>query len=335
MLSERQKLVLIAIVEEYVRTNEPVGSLALSKRPELGFSTATLRNDMASLEEMGYLEKTHASSGRIPSQKGYKLYVQDIIMRKQNDQLEFPLIDEIFNRPNITREEAITEAMNLVTEFTNYATIALGKTASNSRIKKLEFISLNNNQAVILMVTDQGHVESKRILVPKGISVREIEKTIAILDDVLHNCIVSDIENYLSEIDNTEVLDYIQYHSELVDAIVNAFAEMAVDKYHISGQYNLLSEPEFQDVSKMKEFLNALEKKDILRIVNSDSMGINIKIGQENELKVMKNCSVITVPYETSSGGVGALTLFGPTRMEYDKVIPLLEHIAKNMKKIV
>ena len=328
MLSERQKLVLIAIVEEYVRTNEPVGSLALSKRPELGFSTATLRNDMASLEEMGYLEKTHTSSGRIPSQKGYKLYVQDIIMRKQNDQLEFPLIDEIFNRPNITREEAITEAMDLVTEFTNYATIALG-------IKKLEFISLNNNQAVILMVTDQGHVESKRILVPKGISVREIEKTIAILDDVLHNCIVSDIENYLSEIDNTEVLDYIQYHSELVDAIVSAFAEMAVDKYHISGQYNLLSEPEFQDVSKMKEFLNALEKKDILRIVNSDSMGINIKIGQENELKVMKNCSVITVPYETSSGGVGALTLFGPTRMEYDKVIPLLEHIAKNMKKIV
>lgn len=97
-------------------------------------------------------------------------------MRKQNDQLEFPLIDEIFNRPNITREEAITEAMDLVTEFTNYATIALGKTASNSRIKKLEFISLNNNQAVILMVTDQGHVESKRILVPKGISVREIEK---------------------------------------------------------------------------------------------------------------------------------------------------------------
>ena len=132
MLSERQKLVLIAIVEEYVRTNEPVGSLALSKRPELGFSTATLRNDMASLEEMGYLEKTHTSSGRIPSQKGYKLYVQDIIMRKQNDQLEFPLIDEIFNRPNITREEAITEAMDLVTEFTNYATIALGKTASNS-----------------------------------------------------------------------------------------------------------------------------------------------------------------------------------------------------------
>ena len=112
MLSERQKLVLIAIVEEYVRTNEPVGSLALSKRPELGFSTATLRNDMASLEEMGYLEKTHTSSGRIPSQKGYKLYVQDIIMRKQNDQLEFPLIDEIFNRPNITREEAYLEIGN-------------------------------------------------------------------------------------------------------------------------------------------------------------------------------------------------------------------------------
>ena len=114
MLSERQKLVLIAIVEEYVKTNEPVGSLALSKRPELNFSSATLRNEMAALEEMAYLEKTHTSSGRIPSEKGYRLYVQEIIMRRQNEDLEFPMIDEIFERPNVTKEEAITEAMELV-----------------------------------------------------------------------------------------------------------------------------------------------------------------------------------------------------------------------------
>ena len=118
-------------------------------------------------------------------------------------------------------------------------------------------------------------------------------------------------------------------------AFVNAFTEMVSDKYHISGKYNILSQPEFQDVGKVREFLNAIEKKDILRIVKSDSMGISIKIGQENELKVMQDCTVITVPYETNSGSVGAITVFGPTRMEYDKVIPLLEYIAKNMKRIV
>lgn len=336
MISARQKLILIAIVEEYVRTNEPVGSIALSKRPELSFSSATLRNDMAELEEMGYLEKTHTSSGRIPSEKGYRLYVREVLERQKEDENEYPMIDEIFERPNITREEAVTEAMELVTEITNYASIVLGKTAYNSKIKKIQFVSVKDNQAVILMVTDQGHVEHKRILIPERISISEIEKTINVLDQVLHNCLVSDIENYLyNEITNEEVIDYINYHSEIVTAFTNALSEMATDKYHISGKYNILSQPEFQDAKKVREFLDALEKRDILRIVKSDSMGINIRIGQDNDLKIMQDCSVITVPYETNSGSVGAITIFGPTRMEYDKVIPLLEHIAKNMKKII
>ncbi len=336
MLSERQKLVLIAIIEEYVKTNEPVGSFALVKRPELNFSSATLRNDMAQLEEMGFLEKTHTSSGRVPSVKGYRFYVETIMKKTSEETANFPMIDEIFDRPNITREEAISESMEIITKITNYATIALGKTAYNSRIKKLEFVSLKENYAVILMITDQGHVESKRIIVPAGISIREIEKTITILDEVLHNCLLSDIQNQLlDDITNDEIRDYIHYHSDLVDAFVNAFTEMVSDKYHISGKYNILSQPEFQNVTKARAFLDAIEKKDILRIVKSDSMGINIKIGQENELKIMQDCTVITVPYETNSGSVGAITVFGPTRMEYDKVIPLLEYIAKNMKKIV
>ncbi len=336
MLSPRQQLVLSAIIEEYVKTNEPVGSLALCKRPELNFSSATLRNEMASLEEMGYLEKTHTSSGRIPSQKGYRLYVENVIMKKKNDEVNFPMIDRIFERPFITREEAITESVELVTELTNYATIALGKTAYNSRVKKLEFISLKENYAVILMVTDQGHVESKRIMVPYGLSVREIEKTINVLDRALYGCLVSDIKNHLlNDINNEELSEYISYHSELVDAFVKAFTDMVSDRYHISGKYNILAQPEFQDPAKVRAFLEAIERRDILRIVKSDSMGINIKIGHENEMKIMRDCSVITVPYETTSGSVGAITVFGPTRMEYDKVIPLLEYIAKNMKKIV
>lgn len=336
MITPRQRLVLIGIVEEYVKTNEPVGSLALSKRLELQFSTATLRNEMAQLEEMGFLEKTHTSSGRIPSERGYRLYVEEIIMKKQHDESNFPMIDEIFDRPNITSEMAVAESMELVTELTNYATISLGKTAYNSRIKKLEFISLKGNFAVILMVTDKGHVESKRILIPDGISIREIEKTIYVLDEALRGCLVSDIQNHLrDDITSEELKEYIHYHSELVDAFVNAFSEMAADKYHISGKYNILSQPEFQDVNKVREFLNAVERKEILRVVKSDSMGITIRIGQENELKIMQDCSVITVPYETHSGSVGAISVFGPTRMEYSKVIPLLEYIAKNMKRII
>lgn len=336
MLTEREKLVLIAIVEEYVKSNEPVGSLILSKRPELNFSTATLRNDMASLEEMEYLEKKHTSSGRIPSEKGYRLYIEEIMKRNEGKTSEFPMIDEIFNRPNITGEQALYESMDLVAQLTNYASIALGKTAYSSRIKKIEFISLKSNQAVILMVTDLGHVESKKIYVPDTISVAELEKVVKVLDEVLHNALVSDIRNIIYDPSLSEgVKDYLNYYEKLVTTFVNAFSDMVTDKYHMAGRYNILSQPEFQDIEKAKALFKAFDEKNIVRVVNSDATGLTIKIGTENQVKIMQDCSVITVPYESSDGILGSISILGPTRMEYVKVIPLLEYIAKNMKKII
>lgn len=335
-LTERQKLVLIAIVEEYVKTNEPVGSLLLSQREELQFSSATLRNEMAILEELGYLEKTHVSSGRIPSEKGYRQYVNEIMARGKKDESIFPMIDEIFENPNVSKDEAIYKSMELVTQLTNYASIVLGKTAYNSHIRKLEFVSLSGKYAVILMVTDKGHVESKRIMVPDGISPKAIEKIIRILDEILHDALVSDIASVLNSVTlSDDIRDFLRYHEEIVEACVEAFSEMASDKYHFTGRYNILSQPEFKDVDKVRDLFNAIEKRDILRVVKTDSYGINVKIGHENELKVMKDCTVVTVPYEASDGSVGAITIFGPTRMEYSKVIPVLEYIANNIKKVV
>lgn len=336
MLTERQKLILIAIVEEYVKTSEPVGSLVLSKRPELNFSTATLRNDMAVLEELDYLEKTHTSSGRVPSEKGYKTYVEEIMRRNTNTYDEFPMIDEIFERPNITHEEALYESMDLISELTNYASIALGKTAYTSRIKKLEFISLKGQQAVILMVTDHGHVESKKILIPEAISSSEIEKVIKVLDEVLHNVLISDIQNAIKDPNiNEGIRDYLRYHEMLVDTFIKAFQEMATNKFHLSGRYNMLSQPEFKDVEKVKALFSAMEQQNLMRVIATDTTGLTIKIGTDNDIKIMQDCSVITVPFESSDGTVGTISILGPTRMEYVKVIPLLEYIAKNMKKIV
>lgn len=336
MLTERQKLVLIAIVEEYVKTNEPVGSLALSRRPELQYSSATIRNDMADLEDGGYLEKTHTSSGRIPSEKGYRQYVEEIMYQSGKTPTSFPMIDEIFERPNISKEEAIYESMDLVSQLTNYASIVLGKTAYTSRIKKLEFIDLKGPYAIILMVTDKGHVESKRIIIPEVVSKREVAEVVQVLDSVLHNALVSDIKNIIESPNmNEEIRDYLQYHEDLVDAFVEAFRDMAADKLHMTGRYNILAQPEFQDVGKVKELLSVIERKDVIKLIHPRMSGISIRIGNENEITEMKDCSVITVPYEANDGTIGSITIIGPTRMEYIKVIPLLEYIAKNIKKIV
>lgn len=336
MLSERQKLVLKTIVEEYVSTNEPVGSRTLSRLEWFNASPATLRNDMADLEDLGYLVKTHSSSGRIPSEKGYRFYVEEMMKKEQESNLEFPMIDDIFRRQDISREEAINQSMDLVSNLTNYTSIVLGQSAYNSRIRKLEFLALQDHFAIILMITDLGHVESKKILIPDGLSVKEIERVIAVLDEILHNCLVCDIETKLKEeITNEDVRDFILYREDLVNAFASAFADMAKDKYHVQGQSKMLLQPEFQDVEKLKEIYEAIEQREILKVVKYDETGITIRIGQENEIKALQDCTVITVPYESSSGERGAISVFGPTRMEYNKIIPLLEYIAKNIKNIV
>ncbi|NLD26491.1 MAG: heat-inducible transcription repressor HrcA [Acholeplasmataceae bacterium] len=338
MLSPRQETVLKAIIEEYVQTNEPVGSKSLISDPRFGLnvSSATIRNDMALLEELGLIVKTHSSSGRVPSEAGYRLYVQ-MIMNEQKESVEsFPLIDEIFNRNMISREEAIKESMALVTELTNYTAIVLGSQSYNARIRKLQLIGLDENHAVILLVTNHGYVESKKIIVPPELKLLDLERVVLLLNDLLQDCPISEIDTTLKKkIEEANLQSYIDYYDELISSFIQTFTKMVQDKYFLSGQSNILSLPEFQDINKVKEILNAIENQEILKVVETSGQGITVRIGQENTVRAMKDCTVITVPYELDEDKTGAIAVIGPTRMEYQKIIPLLEYIAKNIKKVV
>lgn len=335
MISERQMLVLKAIVEEYVRTAEPVGSKFLSTLPLLSFSSATIRNDMVDLEDAGLIYKTHTSSGRVPTEEGYRLYVKWYLKAPHPEQFDYPMIDEIFERDIVSKEQAIKEAMKLVTELTNYATIVLGSSSYQMRIKRLEFIPIDDRHGVILMVTDKGYVESKKIIIPEAIKPKDIERVIKLLNELLVNVAITDIDDVLKEkLQEAEIRDLILYYEKLVGVLVRAFTSMAQDKYYLSGQTNILSLPEFQDISKVKDLVSAIENQEILQVVNIASSGITVKIGRENTIKAMQDCTVITVPYEYGNNEKGAIAVFGPTRMEYQKVIPLLEYIAQVIKKM-
>lgn len=335
MIPERQMLVLKAIVEEYVRTAEPVGSKFLSTLPSLNFSSATIRNDMVNLEEAGLIYKTHTSSGRVPTEEGYRLYVKGYLKAPHTNQFDYPMIDEIFERDIVSKEQAIKEAMKLVTELTNYATIVLGSSSYQMRIKRLEFIPMDERHGVILMVTDKGYVESKKILIPEAIKAKDIERVIKLLNELLVNVAITDIDDVLKEkLQEAEIRDLILYYEKLVGVLVRAFTSMAQDKYFLSGQTNILSLPEFQDIDKVKDLVSAIENQEILQVVNIASSGITVKIGRENTIKAMQDCTVITVPYEYGNNERGAIAVFGPTRMEYQKVIPLLEYIAQVIKKM-
>ncbi len=334
MISDRQLSILKWIVEEYVRTAEPVGSKALAEQPQFDYSSATIRNDMAVLEEQGYLLKTHTSSGRVPSVKGYKLYVNEILNEKQVEK-KFPMIDEIFKRNETSKDDAIKESMSLVSQLTNYASIALGGSSYNAIIKSIQIVKLTDSSAVMVMVTDQGYVESRKIFIPDSISFKDIDKVIHLLNDALHDCPINLIDNRLKEIQTEQnIQKTIDYYDELVGVFVRAVSEMVQDKFYMSGQTNILKFPEFQDIDKVKNLFDVMNRQDMLKLISLNSNDITVSIGQDNQIKAMEDCTVITVPYHHENGNRGAIAVIGPTRMEYQKVIPLLDYIAKYIGKL-
>ena len=178
MLSDRQKLILKAIIEDYVITNEPVGSKALTEKPYLDYSSATIRYDMQALEESGYLEKTHTSSGRVPSQVGYRYYVDHLIIRDENVSEYFKYVDEIFDNKNLSKEDALKRITEFISELTGYYSIILGSSADFAKVMKMEIVPLSKNEAVMLIVTNTGAVQSQKISIPDGYNQDDLLKII-------------------------------------------------------------------------------------------------------------------------------------------------------------
>lgn len=333
MLTLRQDLVLKLIVEEYIKTADPVGSRTLSKLVE--FSPATIRNEMADLEDLEYLEKTHTSSGRIPSDKGYHYYIENLLADDSEKQT-YEFIDEIFGQSNVKRDEAITQAMNLLSQLTNYTTIALGPNAYGSRVKKIELVPLYDNVCILLVITNMGHVESKQISLTQNNNIEDMKRVIEIFNDILYDCPISQVSEKLHyEINTEKVKEIMSYNKTIIDTFLEAFTKFTQSKYYLSGKNKMLYQPEFSNVEKVRELLSFFEQNDIFRLVeNTQEQGITVKIGKENAVSAMQDCTVITVPYELNEEDSGTIAIVGPTRMEYQKVIPLIKYLAAQMSKL-
>ncbi len=334
MLSSRQKLILKAIIEAYVKDAQPVGSKALTQMPYLNFSSATLRYDMAQLEELGYLEKTHTSSGRVPSEKGYRYYVEHLFTRDQDVVESFPLIDEIFLKHSLGRETAIEEAIHLLSELTNYTALAIGPTEHENIIKRIDFIPLTKKEAVVLIVTDQGHVQHQTITIPEDMKIDDLKEVIKTLDDLMRNRSINEAAHILeASFAKKEIQSFMEYQSQLINSFIHAFSKFAKDSFYLSGVTNVFEQPEFHNVKHIKNFVEMLDRRELVKMIGN-SEGLNIRFGSDLQLFPMDNCTVISVPYYISEEEKGTIAVLGPTRMEYSKVIPLVEYIASNLGKL-
>ncbi len=333
MLNERQELIFKLIVEEYVRTAEPVGSRTLSKHMDV--SPATIRNEMSDLEELGFLEKTHTSSGRVPSEKGYRYYIESIIKNVENETDSFTEFDNLFENKDIDRDDLIKEAINLLSQATNCTAIALGPNAYNAKVKKVQLIPLRETIALILVITNQGYVESKQITIHESMEMDELVKVIDLLNELLVDTPISQVSEKLHyEIQRQQIKELLKYRETIVDSFIEAFSKFAQARYYLTGQSNMLYQPEFNDIAKLREFINTIENNEIFKIVETNSDGISVKIGKENTMTSMQDCTVVSANYDTVEGDHGTISLVGPTRMEYRKVIPLMKYIAKHLTKL-
>jgi len=334
MLSSRQKLILKAIIDMFSDSGEPVGSKTLMDLPYLKYSSATLRYDMAVLEDLGYLEKTHTSSGRVPSELGYRYYVEHLVTRDSEITEVFPLIDEVFNKKAHGREHTIKEALKLLTDLTNYTAVAVGPDILRSLIKRIEMVPLGPKDAVMLIVTDRGHVQHQQIHITDDMRMDDIKEVIHTLDDLLKNRTLEDALKVLKEeYAISELNQFMTYQSQIIDSFIEAFSKFASDSFYLSGMTNAFEQPEFNNVEHMRRFIDMMDRREIIKLIGTED-GITVRFGSEMEIRPFNQMTVISIPYQIDNEQKGTIALVGPSRMSYQKVIPLLEYIAANLAKL-
>src|SRR5699024_894251 len=324
MLTARQMLILQVIIDDFIKSAQPVGSRTISKKDNVSYSPATIRNVMADLEEMGYIEKTHSSSGRVPSEKGYRYYVDHLIPFPTKDD-KINMIEDIIKEGYFEFEQIVQKSAEILSDITNYTSFILGPAMFETRVKQLQIVTLSPTTAVVILVTNTGYVENRTFSIPDKINASDLEKVVNILNDRLYDVPLEKIPEKL----NSEVKDlmktYVRDFREIYKYLRAAFFSEQPVKLYISGKANILMQPEFNDIEKIRSFYMMIENEEkIAELLKDASDGIKVTIGNENKLDAIKDFSLITTSYQLGEEQVGAIGLLGPTRMEYKKVITLL-----------
>ncbi len=329
MLTERQNKLLRIIVEEYVKTASPVGSKALCD--ELNCSSATIRNEMATLENVGFLEKTHTSSGRVPSEDGYRYYVNNLMKPKEMTGEDMLKLQTLFDNRELVLSDAINKSLEIVSEITNCTSLVLGSSSSINRLKQVEVVPFDNNKVIAIVITDKGHIEHKELNIEDGISVDEVKKVVELINKLLVGTPLDEISAKLEFEIKPRIASYVKSHEALYQVFYNAFSEFSNKSHmHMAGRTNLLNYKEFDNTSKIREILDKFDDDKMVQKIEAEENDINVYIGHENNFD--DDVSIIKTKYVVN-GEEGTIAIVGPKRMDYEKVVSLLEFIKQNIER--
>ncbi|UOQ47400.1 heat-inducible transcriptional repressor HrcA [Gracilibacillus caseinilyticus] len=334
MLTDRQIQILQVIIDEFIQTAQPIGSRAIAKKETISFSPATIRNEMADLEEMGFIEKTHTSSGRVPSEKGYRFYVDHLISPFRLSSHDVNMIKHTFEREMIEFERVVQKSARIMSDLTNYTSIILGPEVFHTTLKQIQLISLSNSTAVAILVTNTGHVEHRYFNVPASMLSSDLEKLVNILNDRLVGVPIIQLQHRLFG----EVAQLLQRYSADFETTYSYLHEALLEKQpvklYMDGKTNIMLQPEFHDVHKIQSLYSLMEREDeMANLLRTSGQGLKVVIGQENHIDAMQDCSLITATYSLGEDQFGTIALLGPTRMEYSRVVSLLNVLSKQLSK--
>ena len=327
MLTERQENILKLITTEYIKSARPVGSNLICD--ELKCSSATVRNEMASLEDLGLLEKTHTSSGRVPSEKGYRYYVDHLMHPKELNGEDMLKLQIIFNNNQLELNDTLSESLKLISDITNYTSIVLGGASHDNKLKEIRVIPIDTENLIVIVVTDTGHVENKKITL-KNVSLDEIKKTVDLINELITGTPIDEVSSKLEFEIKPIIGRYVKEHEIVYNTFYQVFKDFSNKNINVVGRNNILKQPEFNNIDKIQDIFDKLDnKEEMINSIKEENNDIKIYIGKENKLD--DDVTVIQTKYN-SKGQEGTIAIVGPKRMDYDRVVTLLEYIKENIE---
>ena len=334
IMDERKKRILQAIIDDYIDTAEPIGSRTIARKYELGLSSATIRNEMADLEDMGYLAQPHTSAGRVPSDKGYRLYVDELmrvrdLQKEESERMRTEMETQI-NELN----QLLKQASAVLSRYTRYTSMAVTPQLKASTIKSIQVVPIETGKAMVIVVTNAGIIRNTLVKIADIIQPDMLVVISNELNDKLAGLTVEQVcSGKTIELENHTGMP-LDVLMPVINGVADCVAKIDSPEVYVEGTTNIFNYPEFRDVSKAREFMNVLdEKSSLFKIMTSrtEPGEITVRIGSENDMSVIRDCTLITANYNLPDNFKGSIGIIGPTRMEYPRVISLLKYVKKLM----
>ena len=337
VLSDRKIKILEAIINDYIQTAEPIGSRTIAKKYGLGISSATIRNEMSDLEDMGFIIQPHASAGRIPSDKGYRVYVDRLMRRRELSDEETAYLRQII-ASNINQiDYMMQETARAIALLTNYATVVSEPSVKKTRIRHIQFVPVDERSFVMVLVTDSKVVKNNVIYMDKSPDEETLQRLSRLVNENLHDFSLDDLDNDIVTRLARQAGEYEEAVLAVMKAVVDVIQSEDDVQIYTSGVKNILSFPEFSDVEKAKAMFQALEEKELLITLmgKNNSEKIQIVIGSENHLALLEDCSVIRANYNVGGQNFGSIGIIGPKRMDYSQAVSVLSGILTHISAVI